>query len=342
MLEALAVSSNFSAVTAVDIIVIAITVLVISNIALPLVLKALRANNVMDNPNQRSLHTEATPRGGGLALAIGFSAGLLVSGPFIWPVWLSTLGFAVLGAWDDLRSRSAAWRLIFQGLIAITSSMGIVLSLGKPIALFALGAILLVSTVNAVNFMDGINGITALNSIVWGIAYATLFWLLDLPAYISLAAVLAFIGIAFLPWNFPNARLFLGDSGSYLIGGALGSLALVGLLAGEPIAALAPLAIYAADTGTAVIQRIRAGDKMTEAHNLHTFQQLVRGGWSHSRTTFITASFTAITAGIGLISVELGTVAQAIAILLIILTCRIYLWLPRLTKIRRDGPVEGD
>lgn len=324
------ITSIGSTVLATSVVVLAVT-----SIALPLTVKVLRKKNVMDVPNQRSLHSDLTLRGGGIALSFGFAAGSIVSGPLLWPLWLSTLGFAILGAWDDFKSRSAMWRLSLQILVAVSSALGLMLLLGESIVLFALGAVLLVFTVNAVNFMDGINGITSLHSIIWGIAYALLFWLVNLSEYVAFATVLTFIGLAFLPWNFPRARLFLGDSGSYLIGGAVGTFALLGILAGTPIAALAPLAIYTADTGTAMVRRFRAGESLTEAHKSHVFQQLVAIGWSHQRAATTTASFTTVAAALGILSIGKGTLIQVIALLLILLVCAIYLQLPRRTKFCR-------
>ena len=320
----------------------AIATLVVSSILLPITLKILRARKVVDVPNERSLHSVDTPRGGGIALAFGFATGLLVAGPFVWPIWLSTLGYAGLGAWDDLKSRSALWRLSLQILIATASSLWLVLALDKPIFTFVIGALLLVCSVNAVNFMDGINGISALHAIIWGIAYGFVFWLLELPEYISLAAVLAVVGIAFLPWNIPRSRLFLGDSGSYLIGGAVGSLALLGLLASAPLAAICPLAIYTADTGAAVTRRLRAGEKLTQAHKTHVFQQLVAIGWSHSRAATTTAIFTAITAGLGILSLGRSPLIQSIVLVIVFLICAVYLQLPRGLRIYKARTVKGD
>jgi len=320
----------------------AIATLIVASIFLPITLKILLARNVVDIPNERSLHSAVTPRGGGIALAFGFTAGLLVVGPFSWPIWLSTLGYAGLGAWDDHKSRSAHLRLILQTLIATASSLWLVLALNMPLFTFVIGALILVCSVNAVNFMDGINGISALHAIVWGIAYGFFFWLLELPEYIPLATILAAIGIAFLPWNIPRARLFLGDSGSYLIGGAVGSLALLGLLASAPLAAICPLAIYAADTGAALARRLRAGEKLTQAHKTHVFQQLVVNGWSHSRAATTTAIFTALTAGLGILSLGRSPLIQSFVLVMVFLICTLYLQLPRRLRNYKARTVEGD
>ena len=303
--------------------------LIVATIALPLVLVTLKKMNVIDIPNERSLHSRAVPRGGGIALAIGYASGLITLGSLIWPIWLSTIGFGLLGAWDDVKSRSPLLRLGLQILVAGASCIGLILLLGKPMWVFPLLFIVLISSVNAVNFMDGVNGITALHAVVWGASYAILFWLLDQDTYISLGIMLGAIGLAFLPWNLPKAKLFLGDSGSYLIGGSLGLLAILGILGDAPLAALSPLAIYAADTGVAVSRRIRSGEKLTEPHKTHVFQQLVDSGWSHSRTALTTAGFTAFTASLGILSVDQPVILQLLLLLLILVTCAVYLALPR-------------
>ena len=306
-----------------------VVALLISSVALPLVLVILRKMNVFDIPNERSLHSSAVPRGGGIALAIGFASGLITLGSLIWPIWLSTIGFALLGTWDDVKSRSPLLRLGLQLLVAGVSCIGLIFLLGKHAWIFPLLVVVLISTVNAVNFMDGINGITALHAVVWGAAYAILFWFLDQDSYISLGIILCAIGLAFLPWNIHNAKLFLGDSGSYLIGGSLGLLAVLGILANAPLAALSPLAIYAADTGVAVSRRIRTGDSLTEPHKTHVFQQLVDSGWSHSRSALTTVGFTIITASLGILSIDQPAILQLLLLLLIVATCAIYLSLPR-------------
>ena len=81
---------------------------------------------------------------------------------------------------------------------------------------------------------------------------------------------------------------FLGDSGSYFLGGWLAVLVVVGLRADLPAeAVVAPLVIYLADTGTTLIRRIRQGERWWEPHRSHAYQRLVIAGWSHRRTTVL-------------------------------------------------------
>jgi UDP-GlcNAc:undecaprenyl-phosphate/decaprenyl-phosphate GlcNAc-1-phosphate transferase len=311
----------------------AVTVIVCASVSLPLILKLLQSRNLMDVPNERSLHNEIVPRGAGLALAFAFSVGLFVSGTLSWPIWMATIGYAALGALDDLKRQSAGLRLLLQIVIAVLSVIGLSSQLGLSGLAMLVGALLLVSTVNSVNFMDGINGITALHSLVWGIVYGCTFWIIKQPDHLEIAVILASIGLAFLPWNMPKARIFLGDSGSYLIGGTVGVLALLVAFSGEPLAALCPLAIYATDTGSALIRRIRSGEKITEAHKSHVFQKLVSRGPTHSGAALIVTGFTALTASLGLLSIGRSTPLQVTVVVLVIFVSALYLRLPKLTKM---------
>ena len=111
---------------------------------------------------------------------------------------------------------------------------------------------------------------------------------------IAAGAAVAAGALAFLPWNAVRARVFLGDAGSYGLGVALAVLAAYSVIRGiAPEAALAPLALYLADTGWTLQRRIRAGERFFEAHRTHTYQQLCDVGWSHQRVTMATSAVTA-------------------------------------------------
>jgi UDP-N-acetylmuramyl pentapeptide phosphotransferase/UDP-N-acetylglucosamine-1-phosphate transferase len=105
--------------------------------------------------------------------------------------------------------------------------------------------------------------------------------------------------LAFLPWNAVRARVFLGDAGSYGLGVALALLAAQAVVRHVPLeAALAPLALYLADTGWTLQRRVRAGERIFEAHRTHIYQRLCDVGWSHQRVTLATG---AVTAGVCLL-----------------------------------------
>ncbi|GAB3486415.1 hypothetical protein GCM10027572_04410 [Flexivirga lutea] len=148
-----------------------------------------------------------------------------------------------------------------------------------------------VSVVNAVNFMDGINGITGLTSLVWGLNAACS----ELSDVAWIGAVTAGAGLGFLPWNAPTARLFLGDSGSYLLGGLM-ALGIVRTMVRsrrirESVLIGAPLLPYGVDVAQAIIRRAASGVALTEAHREHVYQQLVdHAGMSHLQVATIHAA----------------------------------------------------
>jgi UDP-N-acetylmuramyl pentapeptide phosphotransferase/UDP-N-acetylglucosamine-1-phosphate transferase len=191
-----------------------------------------------------------------------------------------------------------------QGLASLAIAVVLVARTGLPPALMAAAVIVfavwLIGFVNAFNFMDGVNGISAAHALIGGAYYACLGWWRPDTFLAAAGAAVAAGGLAFLPWNALRARVFLGDAGSYGIGVALGLLAACSVIRHIPLeAALAPLALYLADTAWTLQRRIRTGERIFEAHRSHTYQKLCDVGWSHQRVTLATAAVTAVVCLLG-------------------------------------------
>lgn len=273
----------------------------------PLVLRMLRAAAVLDHPKPRSFHTAPIPRGGGVAIAAAACAGLLVDAqarPLVVPLLL----FCAIGFWEDVRGISVPARLLLQtGAGAVT---GLLLVPDAPVgaaagALVGLVTVWLAAYTNAFNFMDGVNGISAVHAMLAGGLYAVLGWWQDLPVLAVGGAVVAAAAATFLPWNAGQAKMFMGDAGSYALGSLLGTLAVYGLLYGAPAeAVLAPLALYLADTGWTLARRLLRGEQWYRSHDTHAYQRLVtRLGWSHQRVTTATALVSAAVCTLALVGV---------------------------------------
>ena len=243
----------------------------------PLVLRLLRNQEMLDVPNARSSHSVVTPRGGGLACATGILAGSVVSaydGKSVpAAILVPTLSLAVLGFADDKVGLPASARFSAQGAIGIAagSSKG-----GAKGAL--IGGVLFPVLVNAVNFMDGINGMTSSTLAAWGVCGC---WghseigerRVFVPASLALGS-----SLGFLPWNVPDAKMFLGDVGSYLFGGLVASAVLLEAVDGRSvtraISTLSPLSLYFADTGFALLGKVVRRQPLTGAHRNHVYQRL--------------------------------------------------------------------
>jgi UDP-N-acetylmuramyl pentapeptide phosphotransferase/UDP-N-acetylglucosamine-1-phosphate transferase len=265
-------------------------------VATGLTIPLLRRAQVLDVPNHRSSHVEVTPRGGGIGVAVGVAVGVALGGTDhdVAVVLVGSALAALIGLVDDLRGLHALARLGTQFLLAV--GVVVLLLAGRdeaPVLLVLGGAVAvvwLVGCLNAFNFMDGVNAISGLTAAVCGGWYA---WLgHDLASSALQVAGLALAGAAlgFLPWNALRARVFLGDVGSYGIGFGIGGLALVSLLDGASwVRALAPFAIYLADTAWTLVDRVRRGETWHEAHREHVYQRLVIAGWSHQATAVMVA-----------------------------------------------------
>jgi UDP-N-acetylmuramyl pentapeptide phosphotransferase/UDP-N-acetylglucosamine-1-phosphate transferase len=284
----------------------------------PAVLFLMTRCRVIDVPNERSSHTVPTPRGGGVAVVAAAAAGLLVLPQATWGVLLPLICYAALGLAEDVRGVSVKARLVAQ--LGIGLVVGAVLVAHAPVSaavavvMTLILAVWMTGYVNAFNFMDGINGIAAAHTVVAGLVFVVIGAVRDLPLLIGAGAAVVAAALTFLPWNAGRARIFLGDVGSYGLGGALAALAAYAVLHGVPIeAALSPLALYLADTGWTLLRRIRAGQRWYQAHRWHVFQRLVDVGFSHSQVAFGTATFTAALSLCGLTSLVGGGLARGSA-----------------------------
>lgn len=248
----------------------------------------------LDIPNERSLHRQTVPRGAGavIALLVGVAAAATTS-PVFFTALLPGLGLAVIGWWDDLRGLSARFRFLAYGGCAFAALLLLPGGVGPTNLIdwiwLVLGTIGLLWVINLYNFMDGINGIATLEAIfivAGGVALSA-----NLPGMPPLEAfnlcILAIL-VGFLGWNFPRARVFMGDVGSAFLGFLLGLIAIWSHRHGGPSLAVWSIlgAAFVADSSYTLLVRLATGQRWYEAHRLHAFQKLTsRWHESHVKTT---------------------------------------------------------
>lgn len=312
--------------------------------AAPPVIGALQRRAVIDTPGHRSSHSDPTPRGGGLAPALGATGGALIAATatsnLVLVVGAAAMGFGVLGWADDVRDLAARTRLVAQLAIAtcVVVPVAAAVGSGAQMLLAPLAVLWLVAFVNAFNFMDGINGISATQTTIAGGAWTLTGLWQDQTLLVASGLIVAVAALAFLPFNFPAARVFLGDVGSYFLGAWLAATALVAVAHDlTPEMAVAPLLLYLADTGTTLVRRGLRGERLTQSHREHTYQRLVIGGWSHTTTTGFAAAVTTAASLLGAATMVGNLAVRAAADLALVLLMAAYLASPRWQQRRRPA-----
>jgi len=262
---------------------------------------ALR-REIVDLPDeQRRSHHHPTPRGGGISVVIVLLLTLttlaLCNPEARIPAFLSATGLVLvagIGWWDDHRPIPAYWRLAVHAIAALLLGIAVHSAGGGwiPAALAAISALILI---NVWNFMDGINGLATSQALIAAIGYA----LLDAPGAL-LGWVLAAALAGFVPFNFPKARIFLGDVGSGAIGYALAILIAMNLVhpPPKPELLLLPVSVFLTDAALTLLRRMARGEPWWQAHVQHAYQRWAKGARSHVKVTLAYALATTIATGL--------------------------------------------
>ena len=266
---------------------------------------------IVDVPGARSSHTRPTPKGGGVGVVLAFMTGILVlyryaaisrlDDPYFRGVIVAAAGIAIVGYLDDILYWPAKVKLAAQ-VAAAGLAVGSGLSIGA-LRLPYIGALELgwfgaavtlvwiVAATNAVNFIDGLNGLAA------GVTMIACLFLAGIAAFLGgwfiyfACLILAAGLLGFLPFNFPRARIFLGDVGSQFCGFLLAVLAVA---AGrfetvEMSVVLVPMLLFGVlfDVAFTLFRRLCNGDRLAEAHRSHLYQVAHRSGMHPVAVTLV-------------------------------------------------------
>ena len=306
--------------------------------------------DLLDHPGERRSHAVATPRGGGIAIVLALlvaavalalrdpSQGLLLAAFGIGVALVAGVGMV-----DDHRPLSPWVRLLVHAAAGAVFALAIQYVFGQTwLSLLAFAST--AALTNIWNFMDGINGIAATQALLLGVALASMTtgsWML-----VGLALAAACAG--FLPFNFPRARIFMGDVGSGAIGFAIAAVAVVaaGTQGFDAAWLLLPLSAFLVDAGFTLARRMLRGEHWWQPHVQHAYQVWARRS-GHAVVTLAYVAWTLL----GLVGMTLFMGSSAIFMLCLCLAWYVFAalawWvLQRLEVARPDGarltPGHGD
>ena len=356
-------------------------------LATPVVRRVVVRFGAIDEPSDRKVHPVATPTMGGLAMYLGVVVGLAVSfmlpffsavhaaSPEPFAVLVTCTLMVALGAVDDLRGVMAltkfAGQVFVAGILILMGvqliyvwlpALGIVSLLGSDLGVL-LTILWVVAFVNAVNLVDGLDGLAA--GMVAIAAGAFFVYMVRSPSLFGdaseaalLAAVTAGVCVGFLPWNFHPAKIFMGDSGSMMLGLLLAISTISGVgrnpyppsagdFAAIAIPLLVPLLVLFIpflDVLLAIVRRVWRRQGIGVADKEHIHHRLLDIGHSHKQAVLLMYLWSLLICGsalaIGLIDGRFAAGLVLVgAIVLFLITA-----LPRLTERRRNGdePPDGE
>jgi Fuc2NAc and GlcNAc transferase len=282
-------------------VTLAVSALAAAALLTELMRRIALGSGVLDVPNPRSSHGVPTPRGGGVAIVLVTTAGLTILAlrgilrpDLLYALAGGGIAVALVGLIDDRRSSSARVRLSVHFAAALWALWWLG---GLPplrIGTYVLtsgwlgdvsGALGIVWAINLFNFMDGIDGIAASEAIFVAVAGSLA---LTVNAGIGLAALtFAAACSGFLLWNWPPAKIFLGDAGSGYLGYVIVVLA-VAATRDNPVALWVWLILggaFFADATVTLVRRALRNERVHEAHRSHAYQWLARRWGSHGKVT---------------------------------------------------------
>ncbi len=282
------------------------------------IVRLVIAARMMDVPNARSAHERPTPKGGGLGVVVATLAGLTIlyvraetariADPYFLAVILGAAAIAAVSFADDALDFSFKWKLAVQVVAAaLPMGFGLVLDVlflpfvGEvPLGPFAVPVTLLwiVFVTNAMNFVDGLNGLCAGTAAVASALLAAVA-ISEGGSFVYAASLFLCAGcLGFLPFNFPRARIFLGDVGSQFIGYMLAVLAVAAARFETTRVSffIVPLllAMPLFDVSFTLIRRALAGEGLIHAHRGHLYQVLDRSGFPRTWIALMHWGFTAV------------------------------------------------
>lgn len=266
------------------------------------------SKSLMDIPNERSSHTTPTPRGGGVAIVVSFalalpllvSMGLLRSSD-LYGLLGSGLIVAMIGFADDHGHIAARWRLLSHFAASFWALFW--LSGLPPISILdatfdnawigcIFGAVYLVWMLNLYNFMDGIDGLASAEAVSACLGICLVYWFSGDSELIFAPLLLAAAVSGFLCWNFPPARIFMGDAGSGFLGVVLAFMSLAAAWI-NPVLIwcwLILLGVFVVDATWTLGRRVLRGEKVYQAHRSHAYQHASRIYASHKVVTLGTVA----------------------------------------------------
>ena len=277
-----------------NVFIIILTTFLTSLILTHLMIKISKNMNIMDIPNERSVHKKPTPLLGGTAIFLSFLFGFILFGnqnPLMISILIASFLILLLGIFDDIKPIKARYKFVIHILVALIVVFYGGLKL-THVDIFGLSLnfkwmspyitiLIIVGIINAVNLIDGLDGLCAGISSIYFLTIGVIALILN--KFNGLDIILSFImlgsTLGFLVFNFPPAKIFMGDTGSTFLGLMISVIMLLGFKTVTLTSLLIPLVLLIlpiTDTLFAIIRRALNKKPIGQADKEHIHHQLLK------------------------------------------------------------------
>ncbi len=260
--------------------------LVLTAATIWLLLRARIGVHLLDHPNARSLHAEPTPRLGGIGMVAGAgTAWWYLGADLAAGIYIGIATLIAISLLEDFRDVPVLLRLALHLLAGLLAAAAL-LRPGDGAWLVVVLGLAIAWMINLYNFMDGSNGLAGGMAAIGFGSYGASALLAGDFSFAAINLSIAAAACGFLPFNFPRARVFMGDVGSIPLGYLAAVLGTAGWLRGDwaPWFGVVVFSPFIVDASVTLLKRLARRARVWRAHKEHYYQRLVQSGWGHRKT----------------------------------------------------------
>lgn len=312
--------------------------LVITYVITPMVKSLAIKIGAVDKPDARKVHSGTIPRLGGLAIFIGYITSVLINVPTsddLWGLLLGSFFLVCIGIWDDVAQIGPKTKLMGQIIAAgilvafgievefITNPWGHMIYLdyfSVPLTIFWV-----VGFTNIVNLIDGLDGLAAGISLIACLAIFSITWQMGQTDLALLTLALAGAACGFLRYNFNPAKIFMGDTGSMLLGYSMAAISIMGAVkTAAAVALVVPVIVMGLpilDTAFAIIRRRINGKPVFKPDKGHVHHRLLAMGLSQKQAVLLMYGVTALLGALSMVVAKVNVAVGFVVVLGVLALC---------------------
>ncbi len=285
--------------------------LIVSGSLVALLLRSRIGTLALDVPNERSLHAMPIPRLGGVGIIAGIAAAWAYAMPALDPLLLIALLLLIgVSLLDDFKNVRVPWRLFIH---AVSAALAVVALLHAHEWWLVATAILATAwMINLYNFMDGADGLAGGMAVIGFGAYGVVALAGGDLSFAAVNFSIATAALGFLLFNFPPARVFMGDVGAIPLGFLAAIMHIGGWQRGDwpwwfGGVVFSPFIV---DASLTLAKRLMRGARIWQAHREHYYQRVVQSGWGHRKTALAEYALMLVSSGLAVAGARQSAVVQ--------------------------------